>query len=254
MFRSLKALPVALAIAAVVALGLIAASCGNGGNALVRVVNVIPDNGANGDTAVDVYVNGTKDFLGVAFPQVYPAQPSSGPAQYTPVASGSVTFQAYDAGTTTPALLGAGQIKTLSGSAQYTALLGGFLTGCQVYLIPDNNTVPTTGDLKLRLIDGSAVAGQNGLDLYVYQTGLNPPPTPQVSGLSLGSSSGYLSLSFETEYSIDVYLHNNGNKLFTINLNLGGSASSGSVTTVVIKDANGGNAISTIPIVMYDLV
>ena len=255
MFRSLKALPVALAIAAVVALGLIAASCGNGGSALVRLVNAIPDNGAGGNTAVDVYVNGTKDFLGVAFTHVYPTQPTSGPAQYTPVASGSVTFQAYDAGTTTSPLLGAsGQVKTLSGSAQYTALLGGFLTGAQVYVIPDNNNVPTTGDLNLRIIDGSSVAGNNGLDLFIYQTGLNPPPTAQVSGLALGSSSGYLSLSFETQYSIDVYLHNNGNKLFTINLNLGGSASSGSVTTVVIVDQAGGNAISPNAIVMYDLV
>jgi len=254
MFRSLKALPVALAIAAVVALGLVAASCGNGGNALVRLVNAIPDNGAGGNTAVDVYVNGTKDFLGVAFTRVYPTQPTSGPAQYTPVASGSVTFQAYDAGTTTPTLLGSGDVKTLSGSAQYTALLGGFLSGAQVYVIPDNNNVPTTGDLNLRIIDGSAFAGNSGIDCYIYQTGLNPPGTPQVSGLPLGGSSGYLSLSFETQYSIDVYAHNNHNNKITVNLNLGGSASSGSVTTVVIVDQAGGGAISTIPIVMYDLV
>ncbi|HEY6342533.1 MAG TPA: DUF4397 domain-containing protein [Bryobacteraceae bacterium] len=254
MFRLLKVLPVALAIAAVVALGLIAASCGNGGNAQVRVVNAIPDNGSNGDTAVDVYVNGTKDFPNVAFPQVYPNQPPPGPAHYTSVPSGSVTFQAYDAGTTTPPIFGEGVTGNLSAAAHYTALLGGYLTGSTVYVIPDNNTLPKTGYLNLRVIDGSAVAGLNGLDLYIYQTGLNPPSTATVSGLALGSSSGYLSLTFETQYSIDVYFHNNQNKLFTIPVISGGSDSSGSITTVVIVDQPGGNAISNIPTVMYDLV
>jgi hypothetical protein len=254
MFRSLKALPIALALAAVVALGLVAASCGNGGNAMVRVVNAIPDNGSNGGTAVDVDVNGTKDFSNVAFPQASPNQPPPGPAHYTSVPSGSVTFQAYDAGTTTPPIFGEGVTGNLSGSTQYTALLGGYLAGSTVYIIPDNNTVPKTGYLNLRVIDGSAVAGLNGLDLYIYQTGQNPPATATVSGLALGSSSGYLSLPFETLYSIDVYFHNNQNKLFTIPLTSGGSASSGSITTVVIVDQAGGNAISNIPTVMYDLV
>src|SRR5271157_4675975 len=96
MFRLLKALPLALAVAA---LSIVATSCASSGSTRVRVVNAIPDNGSNGGIALDININGTKDFPSVAFDTVYPTQTT--PASYVSVPSGSDTTIASDAGTTT---------------------------------------------------------------------------------------------------------------------------------------------------------
>jgi hypothetical protein len=249
MFRLLKALPVVLGIVAIVALGVFAASCGSGGNALVRVVNAIPDN----SESLDVDVNGTKDFPSVAFDTVYPTPTT--PASYTPVPSGSVSIEAFIAGQTTNPIV-APTTTSLSASTQYTVLLGGFPgSSPSAYLLPDNNTVPTTGNVNIRVIDGSAVAGSNGIDVVIYQTGTNPPPVSQaqVVGLPLGQASSYLSLTYESNYSIQVYQHGNGNPLFNFGFAQGGSSSAGPVTTLVILDNPAGTAIYPTPIVLSDL-
>lgn len=242
MFRLLKVLPLALAI---VALGLFAASCNSGGNALVRVVNAIPDAPA----ALDVTVNGTKDFPGVQFDTVYPTQKPAGPAQYTSVVSGSVTVEAFDTGTTSDPVVNSTN-ATLGASTQYTMLLAGFLNSSpSAYVIPDNNTVPTTGNVNIRIINGSAVSGSNGVDIYICQTGLQPPANPSVSALSMGASSGYLPWTFEPSYSFDVYFHGNLGSHFTFSQDF----VTGEIMTLVIVDEPNGGAISDIPIVLVDL-
>jgi hypothetical protein len=246
MFRLLKALPLALAIVAIVALGLFAASCNSSGNALVRVVNAIPDAPAN----LDVDINGTKDFPNVQFDNVYPTQKPSGPAQYTSVVSGSDSIEAFDTGTTTVVVNST--TATLGASTQYTMLLGGFLNSSpSAYVITDNNTVPTTGNVNIRIINGSAISGSNGIDVYIYQTGLQPPANPSVTGLSLGASSGYLPFTFESSFSFDVYFHGNGFKQFTFTPNTG--FVTGEIMTLVIVDQPNGGAISDIPLVLVDL-
>jgi hypothetical protein len=261
MSRLLKTLPLALAIAAIVALGVFAASCNSGGNALVRVVNAIPDNG-NPSGPLDVDVNGTKYFSSVAFDSVYPT-PNGQAAQYSSVPSGRVTINAYQAGQTTNPIFGtSGVTATLSGSAQYTMVLGGFYgtPNCGAYIVPDNNTRPNSGDLTIRAIDASANAGAaGGLDLYVYENLASPPATPTISALGLGQGQYVSNLDFDPTYNIDVYLHGNLNKLFTIFLNLPGSGgtNAGSITTVVIVDDPQGigpnQGISAQPIILTDL-
>jgi len=244
MSRLLKALPLALAI---VALSVIAASCGSGGNALVRVVNAIPGAQAN----LDVDVNGTKDFPNVAFDQVYPTPPGGGPATYTPVPSGSDTIEAFYTGTTSNPVVKS-TTATLSASTQYTMVLGGFVNSSpSAYLITDNNTVPTTGNVNLRIINASAVSGSNGIDVYIAQSGLPFPGTPQVSGLPLGSSSGYLPMTFETSYSFEVFFHGNGNPVFTFTPTSG--FVTGEIMTLVIVDNAQGVEMSDIPYMLVDL-
>ena len=179
MFRLLKALPLTLAIAA---LSIVAISCGSSGQARVRVVNAIPDASAN----LDININGTKDFTNVAFDSVYPTQTT--PASYVSVPSGSDTIEAFNTGTTTSPVVNS-TTASLSGSTQYTVLLGNYLNKSpQAYLITDNNTAPTTGNVEIRVIDGSALANaeSTGIDVYIYQTGLQPPGTPQIYDLPLG--------------------------------------------------------------------
>jgi hypothetical protein len=258
MSRLLKTLPLALAIAAVVALGVFAASCNSNSNALVRVVNTIPDNGTNGTIALDVYVNGTKYFTDVALGQAYPTPQAGGSAQYTSVPAGSVTFQAYDTGsepTTANAIWGAsGRTATLSGGTQYTVLLGGYVLNSGIYVVPDNNTVPTTGDLTIRAINGSATY-QSGVDVLFYQTGEgNPGPPGQITDLQLGQGQYVRNITWEPSYTMEVYNSGQDPIISGYTLPQGGSGSNGPITTVVLVDNGGGtNGISQIPLVLNDL-
>src|SRR5260370_1898955 len=117
MFRFLKALPLTLALAA---LTVFSASCGSSSQSQIRLVNAIPDG-----PALDIDVNTTKVFTNIAFGGVQPTPPA-----YTKVASGSVTIQAFDTGTTTNPIFGTNGVKVgLSGSSQYTIVLAGFFNG-----------------------------------------------------------------------------------------------------------------------------
>src|SRR5271154_1982320 len=89
MCRLFKILPLMLALAALS----IFAGCGSN-NSQVRVVNAIPNSPPSG---LDVYFNGTKNFTAVPFDTV---SPSSNPATYNSVPSGSDTIQAYVTGST----------------------------------------------------------------------------------------------------------------------------------------------------------
>jgi Domain of unknown function (DUF4397) len=247
MFRLLKALPLTLAVAA---LSIIAIGCGSGSSAKVRVVNAIPDASAN----LDININGTKDFTNVQFDAVYPTQTT--PASYVSVPSGSDTIEAFNTGTTSSPVV-APTTASLSGSTQYTVLLGNYLNKSpQAYLMTDNNTVPTTGNVEIRVINGSALANaeSTGIDVFIYQTGLQPPGTPQISALPLGSASSYQSLTWESSYHIDVYITNIPAKQLSFDLPQGGSSgTAGQITTLVIMDNPGGASIDPFPLVMVDL-
>lgn len=254
MLRLLKALPLMLAIAA---LSIVTISCTTSNQTRVRVVNAIPNNGGNGGIALDVYFNGTKDFTGVTFPGVYPTQTT--PASYTSVPSGKDTIQAYDANTSTSPIFGEGVTATL-GSNQYTVLLGGLVDVSTAYLITDNNTAPTVGNVEIRVINGSAYSSTyNGIDAIIYQTDTTPPNPPNFTftGLQLGQATSYLPLTWEPSYSIEVFLHGTDTPLFTFPVSQSGSSTSaGQITTLVIMDENNGSGdvgISPNPLVMIDL-
>jgi len=261
--RLLKALPLMLAIGA---LSIVTTGCGTG-NSSVRVVNAIPNVGGNGGISLDVYFNGTKDCPGLGFPDVYPAPTT--PASYTSVPSGKDTIQAYDANTTTGPIFGEGWTGTL-GSNHYTMLLGGEIgeTGVNsypptVYLIPDNNynTAPTEGNVEIRVINGSTYsAPYGGISGIIFQTGTGPPSYPYTftfTGLQLGQSTDYLPLTWESSYSIELFLDGTETPLFSpIEIPQSGSSTSGGqITTVVIVDYNnsGNIEISPYPLVLVDL-
>jgi hypothetical protein len=252
MLRRLKALPVALAVAA---LSIIATSCGSGSSAQVRVINAIPDNGANGSIALDVWFNNNLIITALGVNAVQPAVAT--PAKYLNVASGNDTIIAYDTGTMSNPVVSSNAETGLSSSTQYTLLLGGFTVNPpQPYLITDDNTPPTANTVKLRVLDGSASEGANALNVYIYQTGTPPPPPgmPSFQGLTLGQSTGYMPLNFTSGQppSIMEITRVNGSPiLFNFTLP---SFSAGEIMTVVLDDQPGGTFINTKnPIVMTDL-
>jgi hypothetical protein len=243
MFRLLKALPLTLAAA----LSFFAASCGSSSQSQVRVVQAISDE----TTALDVDVNTTKVFTNIAFTDVQPTPPA-----YTKVASGRDTLQAVDTGTTTVVI--ANTSAGLSGSSQYTVLLTGFLNGTGTnaptfYTIPDNNAAPTSGNVEIRIIDGSANTPQGGFDVYIV-----PPSTdirtltPQISGLLIGQASSYQTLNI-TGNVYEVIVTPNGTQSPFINQNY--TIPTGSIRTFVIVDnqGGGGGVPSQIPLELNDL-
>jgi len=166
MFRLLKALPIMLAIAA---LSLIATGCGSN-QAHIRVVNAIPS------SDLDVDFNSTKVVSSISFGNVQPTTP---PAQYLSVASGTVGIQAYVAGSTTSPIFGANPITSpLGGSNDYTVVLYGTLSGTNnatAFVVQDNNTTPTTGYVEFRVINASYTTA-GSVDVYLI------PPNTNIGG------------------------------------------------------------------------
>jgi hypothetical protein len=248
MLRLLKALPIALAV---VALSVLATSCGSGGSAEVRVFNAIPDNGASGAIALDLYFNDNLIITALGVNAVSPA--ASTPAKYLNVASGNDTIVAYDTGTKSTPIASSGSESGLSGSTEYTLLLGGFTDSPPtIYVIPDDNTPPAANTTEIRVIDGSAVEGVNPLDVYLYQVGTQPLPAPTISGLTIGMASKYVPVPFtsgQPAYNLEVVRH--GGPILYIYSSI--SFSAGEIVTVILDDEPGGFSINPSPKVMVDL-
>lgn len=241
-------------LSVLVAIGALIMSCGNGGNAQVRVVNAIPDQSQ--PAGFDIYVNNTKFFPGVASGTIYPSFTPAPPQPYVSIPSGSDSIQVYDSGTTTTNILTGANTATFGGSTQYTLLLAGYLTGSPspaAYLITDNNTVPNSGDLEIRVINASPHSANNGggIGLAIYQTGQAPPST--LTNVPFGQSTGYLSFPFQSGISYFVGVHQGGTLLFTYGFTPGGSNTAGSITTLVFVDTFNGSAVSSQPLKLADL-
>jgi hypothetical protein len=238
MFRLLKALPLTLALAA---LSIFATSCGSSSQSQVRVVQAISDE----TTGLDINVNTTKVFTNIGFQGVQPTPPA-----YTKVASGSDTLEAVDTGTTTAVI--ANTSASLSGSSQYTVVMAGFLNGTGVtaptfYLMTDNNSAPTSGNVEFRIIDASANTPTGGFDVYIVQDP-NQLGTAAVSGLTLGQASSYQSVAVGTWF---VVVTPHGNQIPDISQSY--ALTAGMIRTLVIVDNTNGGGISQIPLELNDL-
>jgi hypothetical protein len=247
MLRLFKALPLVFAIAS---LCLFAASCGSGSQSQVRVVQAISDE----TTALDVKVNTSTPFTNIAFGGVQPAPPA-----YTKVTGGSVTLEAVDTGTSTAVI--ANTNATLNGSAQYTVVMTGFLTGSGTtaptfWTIPDTNTAPTTGNVEFRVINASTSSNAlvGGFDVYIVPPGtvLQNTSGPQISGLTLGQGSTYVSLPYVANvgYEVDIVPHQNFAPEYVNQVYV---TPTSSIRTLVIVDNSGGIGISFFPLVLNDL-
>jgi len=252
MFRLLKALPLALAIVAIVALGLFAASCNSSNNALIRVVNAIPDAAGT----LDVYINGTNGtkIPGLAFQAVYPTQQSNLSAHYSTVPSGNDTITAYVNGTTIDPVNNGS--TTLGASTQYTVILQGFASANNApAVLTDNNAAPATGYLEYRVINASPSWPSGSADIYIYQVGGAVPTSPTIAGLTLGQGQYAPAIAyFAGGFTVYVTAHGAGNNgIAYVNQNY--TPATGSITTLVLVDnsSQDGGGPSGLPVVMTDL-
>jgi hypothetical protein len=263
MLRWLKALPLTLALAALILFATFAASCGSS-NSQARFVNAIAD-----DTqSLDIEFNGTKAFGGVG---PFAASGST----YVSVPTGSVKIQGFASGTTTnPAFTVTSPVSFNSGS-QYTVVATGLLAGTVNLVVPvDTNTAPAVGTVNFRVIDASP-ASVGSVDVYIIQNSAQGTPsctfgtncTPTIPGVSSPLSSttpysGYKNVPFNSlGFGYTVYVTQAGQTNTTLpgwsggfQLPQIGSVSVGSIRTIVLVDnAGGNNGMSATPIVLADL-
>ncbi len=233
MFRLLRTLPLILAMSA---FGIFATSCGTD-HAQVRFVQASPD---NANPAVDI----TVDSKSVATDLVFGAvAPGSG---YTTVNAGNRTVQVFATGTTTPVLINSN--INFSSQKQYTVLVSGLVNSIAAVLVTDDNSAPTSGNIRLRVIHESNAQPGN-LDVYIVAPGTDISSiTPNISGLPLQQASAYQSLAAAT---YEVIVTATGSKTQLVNPSY--ALTAGQIRTLVLLDDPGGSPISPTPLVLNDL-
>jgi len=256
MSRLLKALPLALAIAA---LSTFAASCGSSSPAQVRFVHVIQDAGPLDIDVSGANVTTTQEFTDIPFLGVLPNQPG-----YTSTPSGSDTITGFSTGTTTEVF---SDSLNLGSGAQYTLVATGFsLTGTNgsnvaLLQISDNIPVPPAGDVEFRVIHASPSGpdGQGGaVDVYIELNPNNGPGPPiTISNLPYTQASKYVSFAYNPNNATNppgftVYVTAAGSKIPIISepINPG---TAGAVRTLVLTDVQGGTLMSSSFLELNDL-
>jgi hypothetical protein len=261
MRRSLKVLPLTLAIAALIVFATFAASCGSS-NSQARFVNAISDDAQS----LDIEFNGTKDFNAVG-----PFSASG--STYVSVPTGSDKIQGFASGTTTNPVFTITSPVSFTSGKQYTVVATGQLSGSVLLVAPvDTNTAPANGQVNFRVIDASP-GGPGTVDVYIIQNSAQGTPSctpagpgsacaPTFSGLSSPSASttpysGYVTVPYNSlgfGYTLYVTQPNGTIPIFSgVQLSEVGSASVGSIRTIVLVDNPGGGSMSSTPIVLSDL-
>jgi Domain of unknown function (DUF4397) len=223
--------------AAVILLGAVLLSVGCGSSSgrfrFIQAVTALPAPGN-----VDLQVDGKSVQTAIGFGQT---------ATYRTIGGGSHKFVVFASGTTTNPYLSAsisvGSYTTIFTAGQFS---NGTIPGAPV-VFTDDNTVPTTGNARLRIIDMSPSAGN--VDIYV----VSPPGTsigglnPQISSLTNGNASNYLQLSAN---SYDVVVTVSGQQVTLSRDSY--TLTSGQVRTVVLLDNSNGGLPSS-QIILNDL-
>lgn len=154
------------------------------------------------------------------------------PATYHSSSSGSHKFDIFPAGTTTNAIVSA---SVNLGSGDTTLLMQNTNSGNVFSPFTDDNTAPTTGNAKLRIIHSSLTS--ENLDVYVVPSGGGIAGfNPQISNMAFQDSK-YLSLSAA---SYDVIMTVPGTQNFVSSLTGTYNLTSGQIRTIVILDASFG--------------
>ena len=165
------------------ALGLMALAsfttgCGSSSsNAKIRLVNAIPDEGS-----LDLLIDTKSAATGVGY---------GAASSYVTVGSGSRHLQVEPSGSTTILI---DRTDSISSGNNLTLLSLNFsFTPPTSVLLTDDNSAPTSGNFKLRIVNASP--GMGAQDVYVMPFGSGPGGAPTISSLGLGSAGGYSTLA-----------------------------------------------------------
>lgn len=165
---------------------LLTAGCGSGGNTQFRLMNAVPD-----EANLNVLVDSTSVSSNLAYGT------STG---YLSESSGSHQVAIEPSGSTTTLL--SQSISLGSGSAT-TVISSNFSTAIANLVLTDDNSAPTSGDFKLRLVNASPNLGP--ADVYIVTPGTAlTTVSPTLSNLGFGATSSYQSLvggNYEIEFT-----------------------------------------------------
>jgi|CZKY01.1.fsa_nt_gi hypothetical protein len=190
MFRLLKALPLALALAAST---FFTTSCSS--SSQFRVVDAIPD----APVGLDVDVNGINAFTTpFAFGTFGSVEPSSG---YQKVSAGSDSIEVFQTGTTTPVIPSTS--ISFGGASQYTVVLAGRYASPPTALqFTDNNTAPTSGNVEFRIIHASPSTA--AVDIYIIPplTDVCSVPTKTFTNINFQAASPSYASVAPAPYSV----------------------------------------------------
>lgn len=237
MFRVLRTVPLILALSA---FGIFASSCGTD-HAQVRFVHAATDT-----AGIDITVDGKNVATDLVFAGI---SPSSG---YTTVNAGNRAVQVFPTGNTTDAIIKSN--ISFSSQKEYTMLVSGLTNSITepvaAVLVTDDNSAPTSGNIKLRVIHDSNF-GPAQLDVYIVSPGTDISGiTPNISGLPLQQASGYQSLTAAT-YEVIVTDTADGSKTRLVDQSY--PLTAGQIRTLVILDVQNGTTISSVPLELSDL-
>jgi hypothetical protein len=214
-----RVLPLGLALICLGA-ALLAVGCGSSTSRFrfVQASTGVPTN-------VDLEVDGKNVQTSIGFGQA---------ASYHSSTSGSHKFGVFATGTTTNPYITS---SVSLGSGDTTLLAQNPFASIALAPYTDDNTAPTTGNVKLRIIQAAptvAASGQ-GVDVYVVPTGQGIAGTnPQISSISYPNASSYLSLSAQ---SYDVVVTVRGTQNIINSLTGTYPLTAGQIRTLVILDA-----------------
>jgi hypothetical protein len=237
-------------ILALAALSIFATHCGTD-HTKVRVINASPD--AGGAPGVDVAVDGKTVITGLTFGGLSPA------SGYLRLTAGNRNVEFRDAATTTDQINANVAFAAQTG---YTLLAVGKVSDSTMaaLLKTDDNSAPSSGNIKLRVIHAapdSANAGDSKcdtapcLDVYIVPPGTDITNlTPAIASLSYQQASGYQNLAAGT---YEVIMTDSTNPVKTRLIDQTYTLTAGQIRTLVTLDTADGAAMSGTPLVLSDL-
>jgi hypothetical protein len=155
---------------------LLSSSCGSSSNTRLRFANMTPD-----EPSLDLLVDSSK-VSSVNFGT------ASG---YLSVTSGSRNLQIEPSGTTTVLI---NQTSSFTSGTDSTMLSLNFASSISPIILADDNSSPGSGNVKIRIVNGSPLLGV--CDVYLLPSGTDiNSVSPTVTNLAFGSASTYLSMT-----------------------------------------------------------
>ncbi len=168
------------AVLSLSALALFTTSCGSSSSngTQLRMVNAMPDEGS-----LDMLVDTKSGVASVGY---------GAASSYISVSTGSRHLQVEATGQTTILI---DRTDSISSGTNYTLISQNFSFNPSSVLLTDDNSAPSSGNFKLRVVNASP--GMGPQDVYVVTDGtdigsVNPPTFP---GLGFGESSAYIELA-----------------------------------------------------------
>ena len=198
---------------------LLMAGCGSGGNTQFRLMNAVPD-----ESSLNVLVDSTSVSSNLAYGT------STG---YLSESSGSHQVAIEPSGSSTTLLQQS--ISLASGSAT-TVISFNFSSSIANLVLNDDNSAPTSGDFKIRVVNASPNLGP--ADVYIVTPGTAlSTVSPTVSNLGFGATTSYQSLAAA---NYEIALTSVGQKFAVIDTGTL-TLSSGQVRTLVgLNNPSGG--------------